>query len=717
MRRLIAVLLLLTLACEQPAPPPAVLTPTAPPDWEPTSLTDPVTHLAIGAGQSAANGEAQPTAAILYALTRPRGTSDSAFWRSDDAAMTWQRLDLPERRILDLAVNEKDGQAVYVAGEGGVYRSADGGTSWSRTLSDMPGLRVAVSPADPALLYAATGSFSGAATWRSADGGATWEQIRRLQASLCIWTFPVIEPDRAVGERVYISYYCAAGRTSSAPLSRSDDRWSTAKEILTGTFRQGEIRAFLFPEAARFVADGDRGVVLARRGPFRASALLRTGDGGQSWSLLLEYPSVAAYVPNIIAAGLQVQEAGAGRILLGLGGEGRGVIGSDDGGSSFWPVGARPIGAAKALALDPATGRLYAGTEWGLWAIAQPHPLVAASHGPAYVPWQAQIRTILGGGTRRVGDQPRGPLDIRLSSPQALARAPDGSLLVATGEGALRLRGEGPMEAIRPAGTLRVGVPAVTGDGWVVFSEYASIYSDARLVAAISPAGETHWVAGTRPPGLSGSYTTRPSEVALSRAAGVATDAAGTAYVADRGERVVWRVGRDGSAQVVAGSGRPGWSGDGLPATEADLEEPWALALDGAGRLIVVDRAGQRVVRVEGDGRLVTIAGCGLMGYAGDGGPATEARLAFPSSATVDGVGRVYIADALNHAVRVVDLDGIIWTLAGAGSPGAGDDGPAASSALNLPLSLAWDGGSGIYVADYGNNRVRWIGPVDTQPR
>ncbi len=697
----------LVLACEQPAPPPAEPTPAAQPDWDATSVTDPVTHLAIGG--------AQPSA-ILYALTRPQGTSDSVLWRSADAAATWQRLDLPARRILDLAVNDKDGQSVYIAGEGGIYRSADGGTSWSRTLSDMPGLRVVVSPADPALLYAATGSSSSAATWRSVDGGATWEQLRKLQGTLCIWTFPLIAPDRAAGERVYVSYYCAAGRTSSAPLSRSDDRWSTTREILTGTFLQGEVRAFLFPEAGQFSANGDRGVVLARRGPFRGSALLRTDDGGQSWSRLLEYPSVAGYVPNVVAAGLQVQEAGAERILLGLGGEGRGVIGSDDGGSSFWPVGRRPIGPAKALVLDPATGRLYAGTDQGVWFIEQPYLLVAHQPGPAYGPWQARIRTAAGGGTRRIGDQPRGPLDTLLSNPQALALAPDGSLLVATGEGALRLRGEGPMEMIKPAATLRVGVPAVAGDGWVVFSEYTSIYSPARLVAAISPAGETRWVAGTRPPGLSGSYAAQPPGVTLSRAAGVATDVAGTVYIADAGERVVWRVGRDGSAQVVAGSGHPGWSGDGLPATEADLQEPWALALDPERRLIIVDRGGQRVLRVEDDGRLATIAGSGLMGYSGDGGPAAAARLAFPSSATVDAAGRVYIADALNHAVRVVDLDGRIWTLAGTGSPGRGDNGPASGSALNLPLSLAWDGSSGLYVADYGNNRVRWIGPVGSAP-
>src|SRR5207253_1254413 len=100
----------------------------------------------------------------------------------------------------------------------------------------------------------------------------------------------------------------------------------------------------------------------------------------------------------------------------------------------------------------------------------------------------------------------------------------------------------------------------------------------------------------------------------------------------DNGNHIVRRVDPDGTIHIVAGSGQAGWSGDGLPATETDLDEPWALALDSGRRLLIADRAGQRVVRLESDGTLRTIAGNGLQGYAGDGGPAPEARFAFPSA-------------------------------------------------------------------------------------
>ena len=183
-------------------------------------------------------------------------------------------------------------------GTAGSTAACDAGATWERVVVPLPssdghaGLRVVVSPADPALLYATTGIFSDATIWRSQDGGAGWEALRELQATLCTWTFPVIAPDPAVRQRVYLSYSCAAGRTFSATLSVSDDLWATdGATLLRPTVTSGAPLSFLFPAAAAFDPAGRRGVVVARRDArVGGSAVLGTDDGGASWRVLLDYP-------------------------------------------------------------------------------------------------------------------------------------------------------------------------------------------------------------------------------------------------------------------------------------------------------------------------------------------------------------------------------------------------------------------------------------------
>ena len=169
----------------------------------------------------------------------------------------------PVPRVADLAAHPDDPRLLYVAGDGGVHRSLDAGATWERVVVPLPsyaGLRVVVSPADPALLYATTGIFSGATIWRSLNGGAGWEALRNLQGTLCTWTFPVIAPDPAVRQRVYLSYSCAAGRTFSASLSVSDDLWATdGATLLRPTVTAGAPLSFLFPAAAAFDPAGQAG--------------------------------------------------------------------------------------------------------------------------------------------------------------------------------------------------------------------------------------------------------------------------------------------------------------------------------------------------------------------------------------------------------------------------------------------------------------------------
>ncbi|MFF9642906.1 NHL domain-containing protein [Kitasatospora aureofaciens] len=161
---------------------------------------------------------------------------------------------------------------------------------------------------------------------------------------------------------------------------------------------------------------------------------------------------------------------------------------------------------------------------------------------------------------------------------------------------------------------------------------------------------------------------------------------------------------------TVAGCGVGGDAGDGEPAAQAQLGFPAGLAVDAAGSVYIADHANHRVRRVGSDGVLETVAGDGRRGYGGDGGAAAAARLAFPAAVALDADGNLFVADEMNHRVRRVDPAGVITTVAGDGSRGeAGDGGAATAAQLSCPCSVAVDASGVLYVADAGNRRVRRV--------
>jgi sugar lactone lactonase YvrE len=159
-----------------------------------------------------------------------------------------------------------------------------------------------------------------------------------------------------------------------------------------------------------------------------------------------------------------------------------------------------------------------------------------------------------------------------------------------------------------------------------------------------------------------------------------------------------------------------GFSGDGGPATAAKLDGPTAVAVDGKGNVYIADINNNRVRRVGPDGTITTIAGTGVGGFSGDGGPATSAQLFAPEGVAVDGQGTVYIADRNNGLVRKIGPNGVITTFAGTMSArsGIGDGGPATSAVLLAPDAVAVDGRGNVYIADRDHNRVRKVGPDGT---
>jgi uncharacterized protein (TIGR03437 family) len=164
-------------------------------------------------------------------------------------------------------------------------------------------------------------------------------------------------------------------------------------------------------------------------------------------------------------------------------------------------------------------------------------------------------------------------------------------------------------------------------------------------------------------------------------------------------------------ATVAGTGGSPGWSGDTGPALNAQFTNPLRVALDAQGDLYITDYSNQSVRRVDANTDIVTtVAGNGAFGYSGDGITADGAELADPHDVVVDAAGNVYIADTRNSRVRVVNTSGIINTFAGNGTPGySGDGGPATNAQLMFPSGLALDKSGNLYIADYGNATVRRV--------
>ena len=199
---------------------------------------------------------------------------------------------------------------------------------------------------------------------------------------------------------------------------------------------------------------------------------------------------------------------------------------------------------------------------------------------------------------------------------------------------------------------------------------------------------------------------------------GVAVDATGNVYIVDKENHRIRRVRPDGIITTFAGTGLPGFSGDGAPASQARLNNPLGVAVDAAGNVYIADAASQRVRRVGPDGIIRTVAGSGVGGFSGDGGLATQASLSGPFGIAVDGTGSLYIADDGNRRVRRVRPDGIITTVAGSGPIGgpdvggfSGDGGPATQARLGRATGVAVDTKGNIYIADYNNQRIRRVGP------
>jgi len=240
-------------------------------------------------------------------------------------------------------------------------------------------------------------------------------------------------------------------------------------------------------------------------------------------------------------------------------------------------------------------------------------------------------------------------------------------------------------------------------DGDIVFAGY----HDPRIFK-VNARGYVRNVAGFGTIGNSGDEHAA-YQAAMNTPSGIAIAPDGTVYFSEQGNAQIRRVSGD-VVHRVAGTGEPGYSGDGGPAVMARLAGPTRLELDAEGRLYFCDSRNNVIRRIGTDGVIETIAGSGERGYSGDGGPALEARFALPMDLERLDDGTLLVADTENHVIRRIGPDGIITTLVGTATRGfGGDGGPASLARLDGPMGVSVDADGALWIADTGNHRVRVV--------
>ena len=270
----------------------------------------------------------------------------------------------------------------------------------------------------------------------------------------------------------------------------------------------------------------------------------------------------------------------------------------------------------------------------------------------------------------------------------------------------------------------------LTSPRGVAVDDHGNVYiadtENHRVRKVDAESGVITTIAGTGEEGYGGDEGPA-AEAKLNWPTGVAVDDAGNVYIADRNNERVRRVDPEGIITTFAGTGEWGYDSDedGGPATEALLNWPADVALDGDGNLYIADEYNNRIRKVNAGGTITTVAGMKRPTLEvgeeeeededeniGDHGPATSALLHRPSGLVLDEEGNLYIADRNHHRIRKVNAEGIITTIAGMADEGfSGDEGPATSAQLDRPSGVAVDEGGYVFIADTGNNRIRQIDP------
>ena len=308
------------------------------------------------------------------------------------------------------------------------------------------------------------------------------------------------------------------------------------------------------------------------------------------------------------------------------------------------------------------------------------------------------LQSIAGDGSYGFSGDGGAATSARLNGPVAVALGAAGTLYIADQKN-LRVRtvdNTAIIATILGDGTAGAGANQLDSPAGVAVDASGSVYvadQNNDRIQEITAGGNVQTLAGTGSPGFNGDGLPSVSTQLFSPGS-VALAADGTLYFSDAGNGRVRSVSAAGAVSTVVQITARG------------------LAVDGAGNVYASDSASHRIARIDPQRHVTILAGTGAPGFSGDGGVASSAQLNSPSGLAVDGQGSLYISDTGNHCIRVIGPDGIIRTIAGNGTPDfSGDGGPARSASLNAPAGLAVDAAGNVWVADVGNNRVRKLTP------
>jgi hypothetical protein len=272
------------------------------------------------------------------------------------------------------------------------------------------------------------------------------------------------------------------------------------------------------------------------------------------------------------------------------------------------------------------------------------------------------------------------------------------------------------------SGSMPTPISSVPPQGVVLYNPYAAMedpsgnvfvadLSNAYVRELVESTDLVNLYAGTGVPGYNGDGILATT-AELNSPAGVARDSFGNVYIADTYNCVIREVSPSGIISTFAGTPQIcGYSGDGGSPTAARLYYPFNVFVDSHNNVFIADTY-NCVIRKASGGTITTYAGDGTCGYVGDGGPPADAEMYYPSSLTEDGAGNVYIADTYNNRIRMVSAStGNITTVAGDGNSGFTGDGVATQNSLYIPQDVKADANGNLFIADTYNQRVRWVTP------
>lgn len=343
----------------------------------------------------------------------------------------------------------------------------------------------------------------------------------------------------------------------------------------------------------------------------------------------------------------------------------------------------------------------------------------AASAAPGDTVW-----TLVGTGARADTGDGGHSRDAAINHPRAVSATPDGGFtwaepwahrvrivdangVVSTlaGTGEAGFSGDGGKATAAKVNFVHTAAP--TADGGFLLADTLN-----NRIRKVSASGIITTVAGNGEASFAGDGGPA-TKASINSPRSVAPLADGGFLIPDSNSHRVRRVSAAGLITTVAGIGTPGFAGDGGPATQAQIATPFAVAPTADGGFLIVDAGNQRIRKVAPDGTITTVAGNGVAGFGGDNRPATATSLWNPHNVVELPGGAFLIADSSNERIRRVDTDGTITTVLGDGVRGySGDGGPATAARIGAPKAIAVTPAGDLLVADEQNNRIRFVGTI-----